>query len=1092
MAEQAEGLAQENARTLPSVKASGSWVGRLPWLPIPLFAITVAALYGLNTSAAFESTTLLATLNTLFCGAVSLLVVYLAARSYLVTGARAVLFLGCGALAFGITYLLAGLLATHVNLAVTVHNTGTCLAGACFLLSAGWAVARKPGELLAPAPLAAGLSYLGVFGVMGLVVWGSVAGLIPAFYLVGRGFAPLRQAVLGVTVVEFGLASLCFGILYGRSHTPFLKWYCVGLALISMGIGTLIIEGRPATPLDWVGRSGQYLGGLYMLIGIMTVAQGPWGWQIPLEQALHESEERYRALVETSPDAIIVLRNGRFLYANAAALQLFGAGTWEQLSAHEVLELVPADQRAQVSSRMQQVAAGDRLSRWDVRFLQPDGQAVFVEVAAAPVSYMGSPAIQAVIRDISQRKRMEEALKRAHDELEIRVQERTAQLEKTIAALAAERLRFNEVLDVLPAYVVLLTPDYHVPFANRFFRERFGESHGRRCFEYLFKRSEPCEVCEAYKALETMAPLEWEWVGPDGRNYYIFDYPFADTDGSTLILEMGIDISERKRAEEEIRKLNAELEQRVIERTRELSEANEHLQQEIIARKRVEEALRESERRWATTLASIGDGVIATDVAGRITFMNAVAQALTGWTLHEAAQQPVSEVFTIINEHTRQGVGDPVSKVLEAGTVVGLANHTVLVRKDGTEVAIDDSGAPIRDEDGKTKGVVLVFRDITGRKRAEAERERLLADVRRRAAELDTIIEHTHAHLALLDRDMNFVSVNSAYAQGCGHRPEELIGRNHFALFPNPENQAIFEQVRDTGVPYEAVEKPFQYADQPERGVTYWNWILAPIKDESGRVREVLLSLLDVTTQVQARQQLEKLSEQARQRSAQLEEFLSVVSHDLRAPLTSVQGNAQMLQRIADKPDLVRRSAEAIYTSSHRMNRMIQDLVDSTRLETGQLTLYPIPVEVASFAIDLKSRLAAVAEAGRIWVEMPEVPPPALADPDRLERILTNLLTNALKYSTGRVLVRVAATDGWVKVSVIDCGQGIPPEELPHLFDRFYRAKGTRRTEGLGLGLYITRMLVEAHGGRIWVESEPGQGSTFSFTLPTAVDRAAP
>ncbi len=117
-------------------------------------------------------------------------------------------------------------------------------------------------------------------------------------------------------------------------------------------------------------------------------------------------------------------------------------------------------------------------------------------------------------------------------------------------AVAAERQRFNEVLEILPAYLVLLTPDYHVPFANRFFRERFGESHGRRCFEYLFGRSEPCEICETFTVLKTMTPHEWEWTGPDGRTYQVFDFPFTNTDSSLLILEMGIDVTERKRAQE--------------------------------------------------------------------------------------------------------------------------------------------------------------------------------------------------------------------------------------------------------------------------------------------------------------------------------------------------------------------------------------------------------------------------------------------------------------------------------------------------------------------------------------------------------------
>ncbi len=135
-------------------------------------------------------------------------------------------------------------------------------------------------------------------------------------------------------------------------------------------------------------------------------------------------------------------------------------------------------------------------------------------------------------------------------------------------AIKAERQRFNDALEMLPAYLVLLTPDHHVPFANRFFRERFGESHGLRCFEYLFGRSEPCDICETYSVLKTKAPHHWEWTGPDGRIYDVTDFPFADTDGSTLILEMGIDITEQKKIRKRIEATNILLTLFVKMRTR--------------------------------------------------------------------------------------------------------------------------------------------------------------------------------------------------------------------------------------------------------------------------------------------------------------------------------------------------------------------------------------------------------------------------------------------------------------------------------------------------------------------------------------------
>jgi len=170
------------------------------------------------------------------------------------------------------------------------------------------------------------------------------------------------------------------------------------------------------------------------------------------------------------------------------------------------------------------------------------------------------------------------------------------------------------------------------------------------------------------------------------------------------------------------------------------------------------------------------------------------------------------------------------------------------------------------------------------------------------------------------------------------------------------------------------------------------------------------------------------------------------------------------------------------------MNAMILDLVDSARLEANQLRMEPASVDLRSFVLDLQGRLAGALAMDRVRVQIPEGLPQVSADPNRLERILTNLLSNALKYSEPETEVFVGAErqDGMVRVWVSDSGVGIAEEDIPQLFQRFYRAKSGRKAEGLGLGLYITRMLVEAHGGKIWVESDLGKGSTFSFTLPLA------
>ncbi len=177
---------------------------------------------------------------------------------------------------------------------------------------------------------------------------------------------------------------------------------------------------------------------------------------------------------------------------------------------------------------------------------------------------------------------------RLRDELERRVRERTASLEGAIALAQAEHRQFQATLDQLPAYLLLLSPDYHVPFANRFFEERYGKAQGRRCYEYLFQRTEPCENCQTYEALKTNAPHRWEWTAPDGRVYDIHDFPFRGADGLPLIMEVGLDITEHKRDEKHLAERTAEV-QRLADQLRAL--AVELSQAEQRERKRLSKVL---------------------------------------------------------------------------------------------------------------------------------------------------------------------------------------------------------------------------------------------------------------------------------------------------------------------------------------------------------------------------------------------------------------------------------------------------------------------------------------------------------------------
>ena len=267
------------------------------------------------------------------------------------------------------------------------------------------------------------------------------------------------------------------------------------------------------------------------------------------------------------------------------------------------------------------------------------------------------------------------------------------------------------------------------------------------------------------------------------------------------------------------------------------------------AERRASESAREVARQkeWLeVTLSSIGDGVIATDMDGRVMFLNPVAEPLTGWTSAEAAGKPLEEVFRILNEQTRRPVESPVSKVLREGTIVGLANHTVLIARDGLERPIDDSAAPIRDEDGRTIGVVLVFRDATEKRRNEEVRNRLAA-----------IVESSEDAILAKTLDGIITSWNRAAERLYGYSPSEVVGKPVSLLMPEDvrdDLRLIMERVR-RGEPTEHFETIRRRKDGTLIDVSV---SVSPIRAEEGTVIGASTVARDITARKRADERIRK------------------------------------------------------------------------------------------------------------------------------------------------------------------------------------------------------------------------------------------
>jgi two-component system nitrate/nitrite sensor histidine kinase NarX len=324
--------------------------------------------------------------------------------------------------------------------------------------------------------------------------------------------------------------------------------------------------------------------------------------------------------------------------------------------------------------------------------------------------------------------------------------------------------------------------------------------------------------------------------------------------------------------------------------------------EQMLTRGQVEELAARNE----AILTSMTDGLILFDLQGNVVDMNPAALRIHGFEQTKEAQRHLEEFPDTFELCYLDGRPMPVEEWPLARVLRGerFTGHEAQVRRlDTGDVWIGSySGAPVCDKAGNLIFGILTLRDITAERKVWAERERLLAQVDRdresieelaRVLErerdvLQTIMESTHAQLAYFDSQFNFLRVNAAYAQGSGHSKQELIGRNHFDLFPHAENQAIFERVRDTGEPVTFQAKPFEFPERPELGTTYWDWNLVPVRDEDGDVRGLVLSLLDVTERERARQEREAVL-------ASLSEIIAVSEHILAE--TTVEG---MLQWVAD------------------------------------------------------------------------------------------------------------------------------------------------------------------------------------------------
>jgi PAS domain S-box-containing protein len=672
------------------------------------------------------------------------------------------------------------------------------------------------------------------------------------------------------------------------------------------------------------------------------------------QEALQRANAYNRSLIEASLDPLLTIApDGKVRDVNSAVEKVTGRSRQDLLGT-DFSDYFTDPAKAQAGYR--RVFREGWVQDYELEFRHRDGH-------TTPVLYNASvyrnqkgevDGVFAAARDITERKRAQEALEK-------------------------ERQRLFAVLETMPAMICLLTPDYHVAFANRAFRDRFGESHGRRCYEFCFGLPAPCDFCETYKVLETGRPHRWEVKCPDGSVIVAYDFPFTDSDGSPMILEMDIDVTEIKRAE--------------------------------------------AVRLLAAIVESSDDAIISKTLEGTVESWNRGAERLYGYSREEIVGRPVAVLLPPDHPDDLPGILERVGKGERVEHY-----ETTRRRKDGRRVDVSLTVSPVRDAAGKLTGASTVARDITDRKRAEEQ-------LRESEAQFRTLANAIPQLCWMANPDGWIFWYNERWYEYTGTTPEQMEGWGWQSVHDPETLPSVLERWKEslaTGKTFDMVF-PLRGADGAFR--PFLTRVM-PVRGQDAKVARWFGTNTDISERIRAEEALAQKALELARSNADLERFAYVASHDLQEPLRMVASFTQLLAKRyrgkldGDADEFIGFAVDG----ARRMQILINDLLAYSRVGTRGKELAPTNCE-AILEEALMNLKQAIEDTGAVVTHdaLPTVP----SDETQLSQVFQNLIANALKFhgaAPPRVHVSAQEVDGGWRFSVRDNGIGIDPQHAERIY----------------------------------------------------------